>query len=154
MAVGGVMQLVLNDLEERQALFTAWMVIGGGGVEVEHLPIHYLLAGANVADTVEQLFPIVAAAQILQALVIHGEAFFEVLLQHGGGITPEFYAPGGTDAVAYCEDHIKIVEFNGALNLACALRLVWKSSAIWSWESQTVPSCSRKSIWVFPSSVV
>jgi len=55
------------------------MVIGGGGVEVEHLPIHHLRAGANVADAVEQLFPIIAAAQIFQTIIVQGKALFEIL---------------------------------------------------------------------------
>ena len=71
----------------------------------------------------EQLFPIVAAAEIFQALVIHGEALFKVFLENGGCPAPEFHTPGGAHAVAYREEEIKIVEFNGALNLACAFLL-------------------------------
>jgi hypothetical protein len=61
--------------------------------------------------------------RFFQALVIHGEALFEVFLEKSGGVAPEFHTPGGANAVAYREDEIKIVELNGALCFACAFRL-------------------------------
>jgi hypothetical protein len=61
--------------------------------------------------------------RFFQALVIHGEALFEIFPENGGCPAPEFHAAGGANAVTYGEDEIWFVELNGALCFACAFDL-------------------------------
>ena len=75
------MNLVLNDIEELYRLRRSWVIIYACSVEVEHLPVENLLAGAEVADALKQLLPVVTAACFLQQVVIHRKALFEIFLQ-------------------------------------------------------------------------
>src|ERR1039457_4231361 len=52
--------------------------------DTEDLPPEHPLRGTDIADAGEQFVEVVAAAGLLQAFVVHGEAFNQVLLQLGG----------------------------------------------------------------------
>ena len=80
--MGGIVQLVLHDFEKTQAGFAFWVVIDGGGVQIQHLPVHDFFTRANVANAIEQLFPVIASAQVFQALVVERKTFFQVFLEH------------------------------------------------------------------------
>jgi hypothetical protein len=108
-AVGGEVNLVLHQLEEGLGFRCARVVVHAGGVEVEHLPVKHLLAGANVADALQKLAPIAAAARLLQQLVIHGEALDEILAQHPQGPAAEKRAAQGLDPVTDRDDHVQVV---------------------------------------------
>ena|GEM_PF-2911853 len=60
------------------------IVIYTGSVEVEHLAVERFLAAADIADAVEKLFPVVAAACAFEALIVHREAFDDGLTKACG----------------------------------------------------------------------
>ena len=74
MAMGGIVQLVLHHFEKSHRLGAFGVIVHASSVEVEDLTVHHLFGGTDVPDAVKKLLPIAAAAEILQALIIHGEA--------------------------------------------------------------------------------
>ncbi|MNY54685.1 hypothetical protein D3C86_1905810 [compost metagenome] len=81
----GPEHLVLHLLEEQAGGLAGALVIHGSGVEIANLLVEALLAGADLADALQQLVEVVPAAGVLQALVVHDEAFDQQLAQLGGG---------------------------------------------------------------------
>lgn len=80
-------------------------VVAGEGEEVAHFLVEALLRRADVADAGQQLVEVVPPAGLLQALVVHGEALDQVLLQVGGGPLAELGAARRAHPVAHGEDH-------------------------------------------------
>ena len=84
--------LVLNHGKELLRGLGARIVIHARGVDVENLPPEHPLRGTDIADAGEQFVEVAATAGLLQAFVVHGEAFDQVLLQLGGGPLAELRA--------------------------------------------------------------
>ncbi|MOA20149.1 hypothetical protein D3C78_1405750 [compost metagenome] len=108
--MGRVVQLVLHGFEEQHAGLGLGVVIHAGGVQVEYLAVEHLLAGTNIADALQQLLPVAAAAQILQARIVHGEALDQVLAQALGGPDAEPGALLRLDPVADRDDDVEVIE--------------------------------------------
>ena len=106
------MHLVLNHCKELLRGFDARIVVHARGVDVEDLSPEDALRRTDVADAGEQFVEVVAAAGLLEAFVVHGEAFDQVLLQLGGGALAELRAARRADTVADGEDHLQAVEFD------------------------------------------
>ena len=117
----GVVQFVLYGFEEQCTFAALGVVIHAGGEQVQHLPVQHLLAGANIADAAEQFFPVVAAAQVFQAGIVHGEAFLQVLAQAFGGPDAELGAAPRFDPIAHSNDGFQVVVTQRAADLSFAL---------------------------------
>ena len=109
MAMGGIVQLVLHHFEKSHRLGAFGVIVHASSVEVEDLTVHHLFGGTDVPDAVKKLLPIAAAAEILQALIIHGEALDHVLLQALGSPAAELRCNGGPDAIAQRDDHVQVI---------------------------------------------
>lgn len=59
-------------------------------------------------DAFQQFFPVAAAAQVFQALIVHGEALDQVLAQAFGGPDAELRALAGLDLVADGDDDVQV----------------------------------------------
>lgn len=66
----------------------------------------HLFGGANIADAIHQLIKIVAAASLLQKLIVHGKAFDEVFFQHGIGPNSELGTAQRLHTIAHRDDNI------------------------------------------------
>lgn len=109
LSMGGVVQLVLHDLEEPGGLFGRRVVVDAGGVQVDHLAVEDFFAAADVADALQQLPPVAAAAQLLQLGVVHGDAFDQILTQPGGGPDAELGGDTALGPVADGDDEVEVV---------------------------------------------
>src|SRR5205823_6230140 len=87
--------------------------------------IHPPLAGANVANPLQQLIEIVRDARterILQPLVVHGEALHQVFAKAGGSPLAELRSPRTADAVADSENGFQTVVIDLAFDGTGALQ--------------------------------
>ena len=111
MTCDGPMQFVLHDLKELVCLVGSWVVVDGKRVDVADLLVEALLRGADVSDAFQQLIEVVSAktAALLEPLVVHDEAFQQVLPEALGGPAAELGAAEGADAVADGEDGVEVV---------------------------------------------
>ena len=76
LAGGGKVQLVLDRLEEDLRLRLGGRIVGGQREDFPYAQIHPALAGADVADALQQLVEVIhlpLARRILEPLVVHGE---------------------------------------------------------------------------------
>ena len=89
MAMGSIMQFVLDNLEEQAGGFCTRVIVNAGGIDIKHLAIKHLFRRTDVPDAVEQFLPITAAAKVFQPFVIHGESFYDILMQPLCGPLPE-----------------------------------------------------------------
>ena len=120
---GGVEELVLHlGEEERGFLFTSLVVIAEGE-EVADFLVEAFFRGPDVADAGEEFVEVIPTSGVLEALVVHDEAFDNVFLQMGAGPLSELNTTRGADAVADGEDEIEVIELDRALNLAFSLDL-------------------------------
>jgi hypothetical protein len=119
-AVGGPVHLVLHGGEELMGKVRVRVVVDARRVEIEHLAPEDLLGGTNVANAGEQLVEVVAAAGLLETLVVQDEFFDEVLPEPLGGPDAKLRAAVGTDAIAHREDHVQVVVLERPLNLPIA----------------------------------
>src|SRR5690606_20144973 len=96
--------------EELLRLTRLCVIVDAGGIQIENLPVQHPLAAANVADAIQQLTPVRAAAEVLELLVIHREALDQVLAQSLGGPDAEPRCDLALDAVADGDDQVEVVE--------------------------------------------
>ena len=126
LAGGGEVELVLDSLEEDLGLGIGGVVIGCEGEDVPHLQIDPFLAGADVADALQQFIEVIGDTErgrVLEPLVVHGEALAEVFLQPGHGPLPELGAALAADAEADGEDGIEVVVVHQPFDLPGTLVL-------------------------------
>ena len=109
MPVRRIVELVLHDLEESDGLLAVGIVVDAGRVEVEHLTVEDLFRGADVADPVEQLFPIVAACVAFQPFVVQGESLDEIVFQYAVCPDAELRAAQRLHPVPYGDDDVEVV---------------------------------------------
>ena len=65
MPVSSIMELVPYNFKEQSRGFRMWIIVNGGSIEVEHLPIKHLLGRADVTNAVKKFLPVAATAEIL-----------------------------------------------------------------------------------------
>jgi hypothetical protein len=92
-------ELVLDHLEETRGLGQRRHVVRRHREDLAHAQVHPPLAGADVADAVEQFVEVVARGfvadgRVLQPLVVHHETLDEVLAQVRGGPLAKLRAAG------------------------------------------------------------
>ena len=137
-SVRGIVNFILYDLEEFLRFWSAWIIVSAGGIEIKELPIENFLAGADVADALQKLAPIIAAACLFQQFVVHGKAFDEIFTQHTGRPAPELRSTQGFHAISDRNDHVKAVEGNRfvgmgnvqKLHIAFFVNLAFRDSVI------------------------
>lgn len=110
LAGGGVEELVLHLGEEEGGFVLAGLVVAAEGEEVADFLVEALFRGPNLADAGEKFVEVVPTTGVLQALVVHDEAFEDVFLEVGAGPLAELDAAGRTDAVANGENEVEVVE--------------------------------------------
>ena len=76
LSMNGIMNLVLDFLEKLNGDFRLGIIVNTGRVDFKHLTVKHLFGSADIADTLQQLLEVSAAAQIFQALIIQSKAFF------------------------------------------------------------------------------
>jgi hypothetical protein len=96
-------------------------VVDGEGEDFADALVDARLAGPDFADARQQLVEVVGQRVApLEAFVVEGETFDEVLAQPLRGPLAELDAPGRAHAVADGEDHVEVVELKASFNLAAA----------------------------------
>ena len=100
----------------------AW-IITAEGEELADFLVETLFRGQDVADAGQEFIEIVQATGVLEALVVHDEAFDEVFLEMTAGPLAELDAPGRADAVADGQNEVEVVELDCALDLTFPLGL-------------------------------
>jgi hypothetical protein len=101
--------LVLHGLEEELRAVGVLVVVDAGGIDVEDFPPENALGRADVADAVDQLIEVVAAARLLEAFVVHREALDDVFAEPLRGPDAELRAAERLDPVAHRDDHVEVV---------------------------------------------
>ena len=109
------MQLVLYRCKEAASNLSILVVVDRTlSVDIGDLLIEPAFAGANVADAFKHLVEVILTKEILrilQTLVIHGKPLDDVLSKNLRCPDAEGSRTFRIDAVADCDDSIKIVEF-------------------------------------------
>ena len=100
------MHFILNGFEEKDGGFRPRVIVHAGGVNVQDFAPEHFFRRANIADAIHQLIKIVAAASLLQKLIIHGKALDEVFFQHGIGPNSELSTAQRLHAIAHRDDDI------------------------------------------------
>lgn len=95
------------------------MIRGAGGPDRQE----HLFRGPDVPDAGKQLVEIIAAACLLEPLIVHGEALDNILLQPLGGPLLKTGGYMALDTVAHRYDGIQIVMLTGTLNLPATFGL-------------------------------
>ena len=99
------------------------LVVAAEGEEVAHLLVEALFGRADLADARQQFVEVVPATGVLEAFVVHDEAFDQVFGQVGGGPLAELGAAHRTHPVAHGEDEGQAVQLHLALHAAFSLGL-------------------------------
>jgi hypothetical protein len=137
------MQLVLDDLEGALRVGRRRFVVGRQREDVAHAQVHSPLAGADVADALEQLVEVVGHARprrALQPFVIEHEALDQVLLETSGGPLAELRAARAADAVADGEDDGQAVMVDRSSHLARpSNRTIRNFRIVASWTTSASP---------------
>ncbi len=107
----GVVELVLHDLEELDGYRTLGIVVDTGRIEIENLAVESFFTTADITDTIEKLFPVVASSGLFESLVIHSKSFFDVFFEDVGRPDPEVGCLFAVDAISDGDDSIEIVKF-------------------------------------------
>ena len=123
MTVNRIVYLVLYCLEELLCHFHSWVIVDTEGVNLQHLAIEHLLTGADVTDSCKQLVKVIATSSSLQQVIIHGEAFHNILLQDLGCPYTELNATVGMNTITYADNHVEVVEGYYSFNLASSFIL-------------------------------
>ena len=100
------------------------------------------VAGADVADAFEEFVEVIGdagAGRVLEALVVHGEAFDEVFAETCGGPLAELRAARCSYAVADGEDGGEAVVLNLAGDLACAFGRTIRNFRMVDWRPVRPP---------------
>jgi hypothetical protein len=108
-AVGGPVHLVLDGGEELPREVRVRVVIDARGVDVEHLAPEDLLGRADVPDAGEQLVEVVAAASLLEPLVVQRESLDQVLPQALGSPDAKLRAAMALDTITDRDDDVEVV---------------------------------------------
>src|SRR5665213_896839 len=117
------MKFILDHFKKLDRLGAVRIVVNARRIEIQHLAIERLLAAANVADSFEELFPIITAAGTLETLVIHGESLDDILAQSCRCPLAKLSGHVRLDAVAYRYDEVKIIVLNPPRNLSISFLL-------------------------------
>ncbi len=115
------MHLVLHRSEKALAGLGRGILVDAGGVDLQHLAPEHLLRGADVANLAEQVFKVAVIRATLEAFVIDGEAFDQILGKPGGGPLPELRTARGANAVADGQDGVQTVVSKLPANLPFSL---------------------------------
>ena len=107
--MNGIMNLVLDFLEKLNGDFRLGIIVNTGRVDFKHLTVKHLFGSADIADTLQQLLEVSAAAQIFQALIIQSKAFSHILLQNPRCPNTKLHAALRLHTVADRNDDIKII---------------------------------------------
>jgi hypothetical protein len=119
-------QLVLHGLEERLRRLGVLVVVDAALlVDVGDLEVEAPLAGADLADSLEQLVEVVLAEALvqLQPLVVEDEPLDDELAQGLGRPDAELRGLRAVDPVADRDDRVEVVELDLAPDLAASLAL-------------------------------
>ena len=122
----GKVQLVLHDLEYGLSLCIFRRVVRRQSKDVAHPQIHPLLAGANVANPLQQFVKIIRhtwARRVFKPLVVHGEALEQILAQTFGGPLTELRTAPAAHAEADGKDGGEAVMLDLTGNLPHSLGL-------------------------------
>ena len=110
MSMRCIMKLVLHHFEKRNRFRTSGVIVHTGGVQVQHLTIHHFFRRTNVPNPFQQFAPIVATAQIFQALIVHREALDHIFFQALRGPPAKLGGNQGFYPVPQRNDHVQIIE--------------------------------------------
>ena len=116
-AMHGVMDFVLHLFEERNGYGGIGIIVDAGRINFKHLPIEDLFGSTDVTNAFEQLLKVPAATEILQPIVIHGKAFFQIFLQDAGCPDAKLNAALRFHAVAHGDDDVEVVEHHGLIGI-------------------------------------
>jgi len=115
--VGRPVHLVLHRGEEPLRCLGVGLVVDAGGIDVEHLLVELPLRGPDGAGPLEQLVEVVGLARarrVHEPLVVHGEAFDQILVEALDRPLSELGAPMTTAAaIDRVVHHATILEFTG-----------------------------------------
>ena len=107
--MNGIMNFILDFLEKLNGDFRLGVIVNTGCVDFKHLSIKHLLGSADIADTLQQLLEVSAAAQVFQAFVIKGKAFSHILLQNSRCPNTKLYAALRLHTVTDRNDDIEVI---------------------------------------------
>jgi len=119
-------KVLIAVAETQQELLVALSFRLGGGIvgcqreDLPHLQVDPALAGADIANPLEQLIEVVGDAgtgRVLEPLIVQGKALQEILAQAGGSPLAELGAAWAPDAVADGENGGEAVVLDVAGNL-------------------------------------
>jgi hypothetical protein len=85
--------------------------------------VEAFLRGPDLADAGEEFVEVVPAAGVLEALVVHDEAFDQVFLEVTAGPLAKLDTPRGAHAIADGENEVEAVELDRALDFPPSLDL-------------------------------
>ena len=103
-----IQQLVLHFGEELVRAGLVAAVVAGEGEQVADLLVEAFFGGTDVSDAGEEFVEVVrAAVGILEARVVHREAFDEVFAQVRIRPLPELGSPDPADAEPHGQNHLQ-----------------------------------------------
>ncbi|MNT21090.1 hypothetical protein D3C72_1564140 [compost metagenome] len=86
--------------------------------QIADLLIETLFRRPNIPDAFKLFVEIVPSSSVLQAFVVHDETLDQELFQMGCGPLTELRTARRLHPVAYCQDHVQVVELDGPPHLA------------------------------------
>ena len=116
----------MHDLEKFNAVGIRRSIVGCQSEDFLYPQVHPAFAGANVTNSFEEFVEVVGNprsfnGRILQPLVVHRKALYEVLAQPLGGPAAELHPARGADSVANGEDGVQTIVFNQPGNVPASL---------------------------------
>ena len=122
------MELVLNGGEKVPGFAGLGGIINGGGVNISDLLIGHALAGADIADFLEQFIeePGAEPGAVLETVAVNGKAFMDAIPQDANRPLAELGAALGIDAVADGDDRLEGIAGDLASDFAGAFGLNYR----------------------------
>jgi hypothetical protein len=110
----GEVKFVLDDAKELRGFGQVRFVVGCKRKDFPHPQVHAALARADVTHSLQQFAKVVrrchsGCGRVLQPLVVHREAFEQVLAQPLRRPTPELRAAHRTHPVTYGQNRLEVV---------------------------------------------
>ena len=124
--VDGPVELVLNLREEPASGPGGFVIVQRSGINIGDLLIEPALGHPDLPDLLQQVVEIFLgeyAAAVLQAVSVHGPALDRIVLDYGIGPFAELDCTVVVDSKTHSDDHLQVIVFYLAADLAGALSL-------------------------------
>ena len=109
----GIVDFVLHFFKEILRDFGLWVVVDTGGINIQNLAIKNFFTGANITNAFEKFFEIIPATELLEAFIVHHEAFADILIQTFSGPLTKLSPTNRLHSIANGNNYIEIIIISG-----------------------------------------